>query len=60
MGVLRTKIGCPKSKGKLISFAQKITQGGNLDNSFKVREVNAISETIGDVTVFLRNLERCQ
>ena len=49
MGVLRKKIGSPKSNGKFVIFAQKIAIGENLDIGLKVREASHIFETIRKV-----------
>ena len=51
----------PKYKDNFVIFAQKLALGENLDNSFKSKEeVSAISETIGELVIFVRNLRRGQ
>ena len=56
MFVLRKKIEIPKSKGKSVIFAQKLAPGEILILVSKVREVSTISETTGEVVVFVRNI----
>ena len=49
-----TKIKSPKSKDNLVIFAQKMASKKILIVVLKVREVSDISETIGEVSIFVK------